>query len=85
LNRHRLLDRLKQGHLQNVPFRDFVELVEGFGFRNVRQEGSHRAFARSQIQETLSLQPVQGEAKPYQIRQFLRLIEKYNLRLENES
>jgi hypothetical protein len=27
---------------------------------------------------------VNGEAKPYQIRQFLRLVEKYNLAMEDE-
>jgi hypothetical protein len=26
---------------------------------------------------------VAGEAKPYQIRQFLRLIERYNIKLED--
>lgn len=83
MNRRRLLEKLRQGHLQNVSFRDFVELVKGFGFRTVRQQGSHQAFTRPQVQEILSLQSVQGEAKPYQIRQFLRLIEKYNLQLEN--
>jgi hypothetical protein len=29
----------------------------------------------------LNLQEVRGKAKPYQIRQFLRLVEKYNLEL----
>jgi hypothetical protein len=35
--------------------------------------------------ENINLQEVDGKAKPYQIRQFLRLIERYNLRLEDES
>jgi len=30
------------------------------------------------------LQEVKGEAKPYRIRQFLRLVERYNLTLEGE-
>jgi len=30
----------------------------------------------------LNLQEVKGEAKPYQIRQLLRLVERYNLELE---
>jgi len=30
----------------------------------------------------LNLQEVRGEAKPYQIRQFLRIIERYNLQME---
>ncbi len=82
MSHRKLLLRLKQGHFQNVPFRDFVALVESFGFRSARQEGSHRAFTRADVAELLNLQPVRGEAKPYQIRQFLRLIEKYNLQLE---
>jgi hypothetical protein len=51
----------------------------------VRQEGSHQAFARAEVAEILNLQPIRGEAKPYQIRQFLRLIAKYNLQLETGS
>lgn len=32
----------------------------------------------------LALQEVAAEAKPYQIRQFLRLVERYNLRMKGE-
>jgi hypothetical protein len=31
------------------------------------------------------LQEVKGEAKPYQIRQFLRLVERHNLHLEEDT
>jgi hypothetical protein len=85
VSRRKLLEKLERGHVKNVSFRDLVTLVEGFGFREVRQEGSHRAFARAQVSELLNLQAVRGEAKPYQIRQFLRLVERYNLQLEDES
>jgi hypothetical protein len=85
VSRRKLLEKLAQGHVKNVSFRDFVTLVEGFGFREVRQQGSHHVFARAQVSELLNLQEVRGEAKPYQIRQFLRLVERYNLRLEDES
>jgi hypothetical protein len=37
------------------------------------------------IPEMLNLQEVHGEAKPYQIRQFLRIVERHNLRLEDEA
>jgi predicted RNA binding protein YcfA (HicA-like mRNA interferase family) len=60
-------------------------MVEGFGFRLVRTSGSHPVFAHPTIPELVNLQEVNGEAKPYQIRQFLRIIEKYNLRLEDEE
>ena len=32
----------------------------------------------------LNLQDVRGQAKPYQIRQFLRLVERYALRMVND-
>lgn len=37
------------------------------------------------VAENINLQEIDGKAKPYQIRQFLRLIERYNLRLEDKS
>ena len=84
MNRRKLFEKLEQGHLRNVSFQDFVDLVEAFGFREARQEGSHHVFVRADISELLNLQPVRGEAKPYQIRQFLRLVQRYNFRLEKE-
>jgi predicted RNA binding protein YcfA (HicA-like mRNA interferase family) len=80
----RLLLRLAQGHFQNVPFQEITALAQGFGFELVRVSGSHHIFSHPQVQEVLSLQAVRGEAKPYQIRQLLRLIERYNLHLEDE-
>ncbi len=38
----------------------------------------------SGIPELVNLQEVGGQAKPYQIRQVLRLVERYNLLLEVE-
>jgi hypothetical protein len=61
-----------------------VRLVEGFGFTLRRTSGSHHIFARDGIPELLNLQDVRGQAKPYQIRQFLRLVERHNLVLEEE-
>ncbi len=85
MKRRKLLERLTRGHVKNVPFQDFVDLVVGFGFSEVRVRGSHHAFGRSEVQQLVNLQPQRGEAKPYQIRQFLRLVESYNLRLEEED
>jgi predicted RNA binding protein YcfA (HicA-like mRNA interferase family) len=85
MKRKKLLKRLSEGHLRNVAFGDMVTMVEGFGFRLVRTSGSHHIFAHPDAAELVNLQDVKGEAKPYQIRQFLRLVEKYNLRLEEEE
>lgn len=60
-----------------------IDLVEGFGFKQQRVSGSHHIFTHADIPELVNIQEIRGEAKPYQIRQFLRLVEKYNLRLED--
>ena len=83
MNRRKLLQRLSQGALRNVRFQDMKSQLEGFGFQLVRIEGSHHVFTHPTIQELVNLQEVRGEAKPYQIRQFLRIIERYDLKLED--
>jgi predicted RNA binding protein YcfA (HicA-like mRNA interferase family) len=85
VKRKKLLKRLSEGHVRNVAFGDVVTMVEGFGFQLVRTSGSHHIFTHGDVPELVNLQEVKGEAKPYQIRQFLRLVEKYNLRLEEEE
>ena len=71
--------------MKNVAFGDMINMVEGFGFRLARVSGSHHIFSNPGIPELVNLQEVKGEAKPYQIRQFLRLVERYNLRLEDDE
>jgi HicA toxin of bacterial toxin-antitoxin, len=80
-----LLQRLAGGAFQNVSFSDFRGLVESFGFTLDRVNGSHHIFTHPQIPELVNLQEVRGEAKPYQMRQFLRLVERYNLKMEDEA
>ena len=80
----RLLARLARGDLANVSFSDMRRLVESFGFELRRTRGSHHIFVHPEILELLNLQEVRGEAKPYRIRQFLRLVERYALSLEGE-
>ena len=82
MNRRQLLRRLTQGALHNVAFGEMVNLVEGFGFRLDRIRGSHHLFVHPDVPEVLNFQPEGGQAKAYQIRQFLRLIEEHDLRLE---
>jgi hypothetical protein len=44
--------------------------------------GSHNLDARPSVTELVNLQEVKGQAKPYQVRQFLRLVERYGLSLK---
>jgi len=48
-------------------------------------KGSHHIFVHPRVRELVNLQNVDGKAKPYQIRQFLALVESYNLSLEDET
>ena len=80
----RLLARLARGDLANVAFADMRRLVESFGFELRRTSGSHHVFVHPDVTELLNLQEVRGQAKPYQVRQFLRLVERYALRPEDE-
>jgi predicted RNA binding protein YcfA (HicA-like mRNA interferase family) len=81
MNKRKLLRQALAGS-KNIRFEDFVSLVEAFGFRHVRTSGSHHIFERSGITELVNLQNRKGKAKPYQIKQFLELVELYNLELE---
>ena len=67
----------------NVSYSDFVELVLAFGFVYARKRGSHRYYHHHAIPKRLDLQPLKGEAKPYQIRQFLDTIREYGLTMED--
>jgi predicted RNA binding protein YcfA (HicA-like mRNA interferase family) len=80
-----MLRRLSQGALSNVRFEDLVDVAAGFGFELSRVKGSHHIFTHPAIPGLLTLQEVGGQAKPYQIRQLLRLIERYNVQLGEDS
>lgn len=84
MNPSRLLARVARGDLANVSFSDMRRLVEAFGFELRRTTGSHHVFVHPDVRELLNLQDARGQAKPYQIRQFLRLVERYALRMEDD-
>ncbi len=69
--------------MSNVSYADLLRLVEAFGFRKVRTRGSHSVFSHPECPGLLSLQSVRGQAKPYQIRQFMALVERNGLRMED--
>jgi hypothetical protein len=46
--------------------------------------GSHHILVHPRVPELLNLQDARGQAKPYQLRQLLRLVERHNLTLEEE-
>jgi predicted RNA binding protein YcfA (HicA-like mRNA interferase family) len=80
--REELWNRLTAGDMRNVGFTGFCRLVEAFGFKLRRVSGSHHIYRHPEVPRPLSLQPHQREAKPYQISQFLDMVEEHGLKME---
>jgi predicted RNA binding protein YcfA (HicA-like mRNA interferase family) len=83
LKKQKLLQKALNSR-NNMRFTEMVTLVEAFGFELLRVKGSHHIFSHPAIIELVNLQEVNGQAKPYQIRQFLQLVERYDLELGEE-
>ena len=85
MDERKLLIRLARGSVANVDFSDLCVLVEALGFELRRVSGSHHVFAHPPIAELINVQSVRGQAKPYQVRQLVRLVERYDLHLEDQQ
>ena len=81
----RLLLRLSGGAVTNVDFSDAQLLLEALGFEEVRVTGSHHVYVRLDVPEQLNLQNRRGQAKPYQLRQLISLVKRYNLTIEENE
>jgi predicted RNA binding protein YcfA (HicA-like mRNA interferase family) len=68
--------------LKECPFFRSNGCAEAFGFRLTRISGSHHIFVHPTVPELINLQNVKGKAKPYQIKQLLQIVERYNLQME---
>jgi predicted RNA binding protein YcfA (HicA-like mRNA interferase family) len=83
MNNRKLLKKILAGS-KNVRFDDFSVLVKAFGFLHARTSGSHHIFQHPGIPELVNIQNRKGKAKPYQMRQFLELVEQYNLEMGDD-
>lgn len=68
----------------NIPFEPLCQLLRTLGF-DERIRGSHHIFSKEGIEEILNLQPKQGKAKPYQIKQIRTIILNYQLGAKDED
>ncbi|MCA1685442.1 MAG: type II toxin-antitoxin system HicA family toxin [Planctomycetia bacterium] len=84
MNPREMLEKLL-GSPSNARFDDVRALAEAFGFRLARVSGSHHIFPHPAVPELVNLQEVSGEAKPYRVRQLLRLVERHNLTLDGDE
>jgi len=84
MKKKKLLEKILSGS-KNIKFDELVLLINAFGFRLDRVSGSHHIFKHSDVTGIVNIQNRNGKVPPYQIRQFLALVEENNLTLEEES
>ena len=84
MNKRKLLEKLIAGS-KNIRFNEATTIAKAFGFRLDRISGSHHIFLHPDLPELVNLQEVKGKAKPYQIKQLLKIIEKYNFHMEDSE
>lgn len=82
MNKKKLLKKLLSDS-KNIRFEEARKCVESFGFTLDRINGSYHIFIHQDIPDLINLQNVKGKAKPYQINQFLKIIERHDLKLED--
>ncbi len=69
---------------KGIPFDSLCSLLESLGFM-LRIRGDHHIFYRKGIPEILNLQPKQGKAKAYQVKQVRELIIKHKLGIGHDD
>jgi predicted RNA binding protein YcfA (HicA-like mRNA interferase family) len=65
----------------SIRFGDFLRILKAFGFTLDRINGSHHIFKHSAVSRALSIQPRGDKAKPYQLDQFLDIVEEFGLKI----
>jgi predicted RNA binding protein YcfA (HicA-like mRNA interferase family) len=57
-------------------------LLRALGFEHDRTTGSHRQYVHPKVPRSFPVQPDGKDAKRYQLRELLELIEEYGLHIE---
>lgn len=78
----KLYERLLANPRATISFRDFEKLLKAFGFEHVRTTGSHRQYVHPKLDRAFPVQPSDKDAKRYQLREFLELVEEHGLYIE---
>ncbi|HLP87386.1 MAG TPA: type II toxin-antitoxin system HicA family toxin [Nostocaceae cyanobacterium] len=68
----------------SILFEQLCQLLIWLGF-DQRILSSHYIFTKEGVEEILNLQPKQGKAKPYQVKQVREVILKYQLGDKDDS
>ena len=72
----KLLARLRNSS-SGIRFEEACKIAERLGFQRKAGQGSHRTYAREDEPLLLNFQNRGGFIKPYQARQLLNMVEKY--------
>jgi len=62
-----------------IHFRELCLLAKHLGFRKRGGKGSHVVYEKDGVEEILTFQDRNGMAKPYQVKQLLAVMEKYDM------
>jgi predicted RNA binding protein YcfA (HicA-like mRNA interferase family) len=73
--KEKLLDKAKNSP-KNLTFNEFKTLLEQHEWTLVNIKGSHHSYVNKNIKKLLSIQPNGNNAKEYQIKQFLKYLQK---------
>lgn len=68
----------------DVRFGDICKLAGAFGFEYKGGKGSHKVYTKKGLEEILNFQEVSGKVKPYQVKQFLKIIQEHDLKLKED-
>ena len=67
---------------KNFAFDDLCYVLERAGFQLRSGRGSHRIYYKDGVVEIVNIQPRNGKAKPYQVKQVRELLLKYKINIE---
>ena len=67
---------------KTLDFQNYKQLLSFLAFNIDRINGSHHIYMHPEVPEMINIQNVKGKAKPYQIKQFLAIIERHNYQME---
>lgn len=82
MNPVKLYERLLANPKGVISFRNFESLLRAFDFQLDRTTGSHRQYVHPLVPRSFPVQPHAKDAKRYQVREFLELVETYGLHIE---
>jgi len=67
---------------KNLAFNDLCYVLERAGFQFRSGKGSHRIYHKEGVVEIVNVQPRNGKAKPYQVKQVRELFLRYKIDIQ---